>query len=623
MRKLFVKQRLESKLFMIERNESQKRAIAHLSGPMMVLAGPGSGKTSVIVERTEYMICQHGISESSILVVTFSKAAAREMKERFLARRKTERSGVTFGTFHGVFYGILKHAYHLNASNIIRPEQRNQFLKELVCSCCPDMKDEKEFLEDLAGEISLVKGNRVSLEHYYSTNCPDDAFRKIYRGYEARCRRERLLDFDDMLVQCYELFVQRPDILQGWQQKFQHILVDEFQDINQLQYDIIRMLAKPEDNLFIVGDDDQSIYHFRGARPEIMLNFKRDYPKMEQVVLDVNYRSTGTILQKASCLIGNNRKRYEKKLSTPNEGGAPVKIVAYQNPYEEAQDLCREIVQYQNEGKDLRQVAVLSRTNMEASVLVEKLMEYQIPFTIRDRLPNLYEHWIAANMMAYLSMGQGDMSRSNFLAVMNRPNRYISREAVYESAVSFESLRMFYEDKDWMCDRVDEMEIHIKRLKNMTPYAGITYIRHGIGYEEYLRDYALERKIKPEDLYEVLDRIQESSREYLTLAEWQEHIRQYTQQAAEQQQNLNEKGEGVTIATLHSSKGLEFDRVYIINVNENVIPYRKAQLDFQLEEERRLFYVGMTRARKELKLCYVYKQYDKKMKKSRFLDEIQ
>ena len=606
----------------MKRNESQKRAIAHLSGPMMVLAGPGSGKTSVIVDRTEYLIRHYGVAESSILVVTFSRAAAREMKERFLKKHGTTRSGVTFGTFHGVFYGILKHAYNLNASNITRPEQKRHFLKELVSRYCPDMREEKDFLEDLESEISLVKGSQIDLDHYYSVNCPDQEFRQIYRGYVKRCEQERLLDFDDMLVKCYELFVQREDILRGWQQKFQYILVDEFQDINQLQYDIVQMLARPQNNLFIVGDDDQSIYHFRGARPEIMLNFQKDYPDAQTVVLNVNYRSTEAILQKAGLLIGHNEKRFAKKLSTPNKKGSAVTVQAYQNPYEEADAICRELAKLKQKGEDLQDTAVLSRTNIEAAILVEKLMEYQIPFTMRDRLPNLYEHWIAGNMLAYLSMAQGDMSRGNFLSVMNRPNRYISRDAVYEPVVSFESLRIFYEDRDWMCDRIDEMEEHIKRLKRMSPYAGMNYIRHAIGYEEYLREYALYRKIKPEELYEILDRLQESAREYKTLEEWKDHIRRYKEEADRQQREQNEKREGVTIATLHSSKGLEFDKVWIINVNEEVIPYRKAQLESQLEEERRLFYVGMTRARRKLQLCYVYKQYDKKMKKSRFLDEI-
>lgn len=604
------------------KNQSQIRAIAHLSGPMMVLAGPGSGKTSVIVERTEYLISHYKVPETAILVVTFSRAAAQEMKERFLKRHRSQSSPVTFGTFHGVFYGILKHAYGFNASNILKPAQQYQFLRELIATHAPDMQEDKEFLEDIIGEISQVKGNRIPLEHYYSANCPDDAFRRIFEGYTQRCRRERLLDFDDMLVYCYELLTQREDILKGWQQRFRYILVDEFQDINQLQYDITALLACPEDNLFIVGDDDQSIYHFRGAKPEIMLNFRKDYPQAATVVLDVNYRSTEEILKGAGRVIGNNKNRYAKKLTTPNGRGRAIRIRDFENPYRESLEIAEELARAKEQGEDMKDTAILTRTNVEAGIMVEKLLEYQIPFTVRDSLPNLYDHWITRDVLAYLKMARGDMKRGNFLAVMNRPNRYISREAVYEPEVSLESLRMFYEEKEWMCDRIDLLETHLKRLRDMTPYAGINYIRHAIGYEEYLQDYAAYRKLKAEELYEILDRLQDSAREMPDLKAWQKHMEDYAREAQAQQQKNRIAREGVTVATLHSSKGLEFRQVYILNVNEDIIPYRKAQLDSQIEEERRLFYVGMTRAREELHLCYVKKQFDKEMTKSRFLEEL-
>ncbi len=589
----------------------------------MVLAGPGSGKTSVIAERTEYLIRKHKVQESSILVVTFSRAAAREMQERFLALHKGQASGVTFGTFHGIFYGILKQAYHLNASNILRSDQKRQFLRELASRYCPELAEEKEFLEDLESEISLIKGNRISLEHYYSTSCGDEAFREIYRGYVDRCRSQRLLDFDDMLLECYALFTNHPKILASWQTRFRYILVDEFQDISKLQYEIIRMLAKPENHLFIVGDDDQSIYQFRGARPEIMLHFTQDYPDAETVALTVNYRSTPEILKRTSRLIAHNQNRYEKHLTTPNPPGEEVEIRDFKNPWEEAGILCRELAGRKEKGEDLAQSAVLFRTNLEASFLAERLMEYQIPYSMRGGMPNLYDHWIASNLLAYLKMAQGDMRRSHFLQVMNRPNRYLSREAVTQSVVSFEDLRCFYEDRSWMCDRIDELENHLKRLRSMSPYAGINYIRHGIGYETYLREYALARKMKPEELLHILDQIQESAKPYQTLEAWQAHIKRYTREAADKPKSQEQKREGVLLATLHGCKGLEFDRVYILNVNEGIIPYAKARLDAQLEEERRLFYVGMTRARRTLTLCYVHEQFDRKMEISRFLEEIE
>lgn len=607
---------------MIKRNPSQKRAIAHLSGPMMVLAGPGSGKTSVIVERTAYMINEGGISPSNILVVTFSRAAAKEMKERFLGFTGQQYTPVTFGTFHGVFYGILKQAYGFTAANILSEEEKFSILKELTLNYGGDLAEEGDFAEEIAKEISVVKGNKISLEHYYSSCCPDEVFRKIYQGYRETCQRRRKLDFDDMILYCYELFSQRKDILAAWQKKFQYILVDEFQDINQLQYDIVRMLAQPQNNLFIVGDDDQSIYHFRGARPEIMLNFTRDYPEAETVTLDVNYRCSGRILSSAMRVIGENKKRFSKQLSTPNQDGEAVQIREFQNPREEYLAVVSELRERIENGERLEDTAILLRTNQEAEGLVGALMERQVPFNMKEKLPNLFQHWICRNLLAYMHFAAGEKSRKYFLEFMNRPNRYISRDALSLSpVVDFEELKEFYKDKDWMCDRITTLETHLRVLKGLAPYAAINFIRKGMGYEEYLREYAEYRKIKPEELSEILDRLTESTKGMNSLEEWETYIKEYTEKLEEQAKKVEQEREGVLISTLHGVKGLEYDHVYILNVNEGSMPYRKAVLEPAIEEERRLFYVGMTRARKQLALCYVRQQYEKKRDPSRFLKE--
>ena len=586
----------------------------------MVLAGPGSGKTSVIVERTAYMTGEGKIPSSSVLVVTFSRAAAVEMKERFLKFTGQSSTQVTFGTFHGVFYGILKQAYNLTSANILSEEEKNGILRELALNFGGELAAEGDFTEEIAKEISMVKGNRISLEHYYSSCCPDEVFRQIYGAYGNMLRERRKLDFDDMLLSCYELFDKRKDILRAWQQKFRYILVDEFQDINQLQYDIVRLLAEPENNLFIVGDDDQSIYHFRGARPEIMLNFTKDYPGAEKVVLDVNYRCSKRILDSAMKVIGRNKTRFQKELSTPNQEGEPVRLCEYANPREEYLSVTAELRKRLEQGENLENTAVLLRTNQEAEGLIAALMERQIPFTMKEKLPNLFQHWICRNLLAYMRFAQGERSRKLFLEIMNRPNRYISRDAVVSGReISFEQLRDFYKDKDWMCDRLTTMETHLRILKGLPPYAAINFIRKGMGYEEYLQEYALYRKIKPEELGEILDRLSESAKGMNTLKEWEEYIEDYTRKLEEQAGK--QKKEGVQILTLHGAKGLEFDRVYILNVNEGSIPYRKAVLAPAVEEERRLFYVGMTRARKFLTLCYVKKQYEKEREPSRFLKE--
>ena len=587
----------------------------------MVLAGPGSGKTSVIVERTAYMINEGKISASSILVVTFSRAAAVEMKERFLKFVNRDRSEVTFGTFHGIFYGILKAAYNLNASNILSEEEKYSILREMTEKFGQEMEQEGDFLEEIAKEISVVKGNCISLEHYYASCCSDEVFREIYNGYKNALRTRRKLDFDDMILCCYELFSQRPDILKAWQKKFVYILVDEFQDINSLQYKILQMLAAPANNLFIVGDDDQSIYHFRGARPEIMLNFTRDYPGAETVLLDVNYRCSGNILKTAMNVINCNKKRFRKKLTTPNDVGMPVTCKFFDNPREEAVCVAAALKKRLEKGEKLENTAILLRTNQEAESLITALMEYQIPFTMKEQLPNLYRHWICRNLLAYLHMAAGDRSRKNFLELMNRPNRYISRDALKNSQISFHDLREYYKDKDWMCDRITTLETHLRILGTLSPFAAVNSIRKGMGYEEYLREYAQFRKLKPEELLEILDRIHESTRGMKNLKQWEDYIEDYTEKLNEQAKRQRDRKEGVTVSTLHAVKGLEYDIVYILNVNEGSIPYRKAVLAESVEEERRLFYVGMTRARRKLVLAYVNRQYEKEREPSRFLEE--
>ena len=587
----------------------------------MVLAGPGSGKTSVIVERTAYMINEGKIPASSILVVTFSRAAATEMKERFLKFVNRNRSEVTFGTFHGIFYGILKAAYNLNASNILSEEEKYSILREMTEKFGQEMEQEGDFLEEIAKEISVVKGNCISLEHYYASCCSDEVFREIYNGYKNALRTRRKLDFDDMILCCYELFSQRSDILKAWQKKFVYILVDEFQDINSLQYKILQMLAAPANNLFIVGDDDQSIYHFRGARPEIMLNFTRDYPGAETVLLDVNYRCSGNILKTAMNVINCNKKRFRKKLTTPNDVGMPVTCKVFDNPREEAVCVAAALKKRLEKGEKLENTAILLRTNQEAESLITALMEYQIPFTMKEQLPNLYRHWICRNLLAYLHMAAGDRSRKNFLELMNRPNRYISRDALKNSQISFHDLREYYKDKDWMCDRITTLETHLRILGTLSPFAAVNFIRKGMGYEEYLREYAQFRKLKPEELLEILDRIHESTRGMKNLKQWEDYIEDYTEKLNEQAKRQRDRKEGVTVSTLHAVKGLEYDIVYILNVNEGSIPYRKAVLAEAVEEERRLFYVGMTRARRKLVLAYVNRQYEKEREPSRFLEE--
>lgn len=603
-------------------NKEQQQAVSHREGPMLVLAGPGSGKTAVITQRTQQLIADYGIAPSSILVVTFTKAAARQMRERFLKLTGQTATQVTFGTFHGIFYGILRQAYGITSANIAGEEERLGILRRLIQKTSMDVDDENDLIEAVSREISTVKNGRISLDHYYSQSCPDEEFRRIFQEYERLLHGKRLLDFDDLMVYCWKLFLRHPEILAAWQKKFRYILVDEFQDVNQLQYDIVKLLALPENNLFIVGDDDQSIYRFRGARPEIMLNFPGEFPQARQVVLKTNYRCSGEIVEKSQNLIRYNEARYEKDLTAVRSRGTPVEIRGFANESLETSWLLEQIRKDLAEGCPLQQIAVLFRTNVGSRMTVERLMEYNLPFTMRDVLPNLYEHWLAKNMIAYMHLAMGGRRREDFLAVMNRPNRYLSREAFYEKEMPFEILYQFYEGKEWMCDRIEKFEHDVKMMKDMTPYAAINYIRFGIGYDEFLKEYARARKLKEEELFDLLQEIQESAKGYRTYQEWFDYMEEYKEKLKEHAEQIRRQREAITVSTLHSVKGLEFDRVYILNVNEGSIPYHKAVLDAEMEEERRMFYVGMTRAREKLELYFIRERFGKEKQPSRFLEEL-
>ena len=593
-------------------NHAQTEAVAHNKGPCMVLAGPGSGKTLTIAKRIEYLIMKHKVRPEEILVITFTKYAAWEMKNRTRSICGPSSYAVTFGTFHGIYYGILKWAYRLNQSNLLSDEEKYRILREILPGIDwdqePEADEEKDYLQELAIEIGNVKNNCMDIEEYEPVKYTTEKFRKLYRTYEETKKKYRKIDFEDMLIQCRDLFMKRPDILKKWQEKFQYILVDEFQDVNQAQYDVVRMLAAPQDNLFVVGDDDQSVYGFRGAKPGIMMEFMKDYPKARQILLDVNYRSSGYIVKGALRVIGNNKIRFEKKIEAFRKPDETVHVQEVKDPVQEAEYVLERIREYREKGVSYTEMAVLYRTNVDARAMSE-LMN------------NIYEHFIALDMISYLRLSQGEYDRKYFLQIANRPNRYLTRESMKTGNVSYESLRRYYRDKDWMVDRIDQLEWDMKMICDKTPYAAIQYIRKRMGYDEFLKEYAAYRKISSEDLFALLEEIWQNSKGYGTIKEWFEHIESYGKMLKEQNKKNGEK-EGVNLMTMHAAKGLEFDTVFVIEANEGSCPYKKATADEEIEEERRLFYVAMTRAKRKLVISYVKEKNGKDLLPSRFVSEL-
>lgn len=603
-------------------NQEQKKAVLHGPGPCLVLAGPGSGKTLTIVNRIKNLIEEYHVRPEEILVVTFTRFAAAEMKSRLCSLMGKKNLPVTAGTFHGIYYGILKWAYRFGTENILSEEEKYQIIRAAASKQEMEVFDEEDFLKDIAEEIGKIKNNRLNVEEFVSSKCSADAFREIYQAYESHRKSLRKIDFDDMLVLCYDLFTARPDVLAMWQKKFRYILIDEFQDINRVQYDVIRMLALPENNLFVVGDDDQAIYGFRGADSELMFRFCDDYPDAQRIVLGMNYRSTGNIVRNSLKVIENNEKRFKKDLKAFKDGGQCVHVQETRDPNEEAEYVADEIEKRIRDGIPAEETAVLFRIHTDARPVVEELLKRKIPFQMKEHLPNLYEHFIAKDIMAYFRLAEGTAERKDLLQVMNRPKRYLGRDSLGSGKPSFEEMRKFYCDKEWMMDRIDQFEWDVKMLRKMAPFAAIQYIRKRIGYDDFLKDYAFTKKMERSELNEILFEIEEASRPFAEIGEWFRHVEEYTEALRLKARKRSENQEGVRLMTLHAAKGLEFDTVFLIGANEGRMPYQKAKKDAEIEEERRLFYVGMTRAKEMLKVCYVKTKNGREVSPSRFVDEL-
>lgn len=602
-------------------NASQIKAITHTTGPCLVLAGPGSGKTAVITKRTEYLITKCQVPPQHILVVTFTKAAAGEMRTRFTQMTSEKYRGVSFGTFHAVFFTILKHAYHYTASNIAREEIRYQFMREIIARNQIACEDESEFASNMLSEISVLKNSGVAMHNYYPIHCGKEVFRTVCTEYSRYMQENRLIDFDDILVYTKELLEQRADVRAAWQQKFTYIMVDEFQDINELQYQTIRLLCGAAANLFVVGDDDQSIYRFRGSKPELMLNFPKDFPNTQVISLSINYRCPKEVVRRAGKLISHNKQRFDKQIRSAGADGSAFCVSEFGTVQEENQAIVKMIRERVSQGARYDQIAILYRTNTQPGPLIAKLMEYNLPFRTKERIPNLYEHWIAQDLKAYFRLALGSRDRSDFLRIMNRPKRYISRESLSTPQLSFEAWQEFYQEQPWIAQRIEQLEYDLRVLARITPFAAVNYIRKAIGYDTYLADYAQNRQIPVNELFETLEELAESTKDYRHLEEWMQFTQDYAEKLKRKQQEQPDT-DSISVLTLHAAKGLEYEIVLIPDVNEGLIPYKKAVLEAELEEERRMLYVGMTRAKKELFLSYVKTIRNKKAEPSCFLAEI-
>ena len=603
-------------------NTAQQKAVCHETGPMLVLAGPGSGKTTVLLCRISRLLERGLAKPQEILALTFSKAAAEEMKSRF--ENLNGASGVSFGTFHSIFFRILRSRYGWNVEQIFQEEERRNILRNSIEAEKWDIPDLEEYISQFFSQLSLMNSELEQPNRFTPTGMPVEEFRKLYRAYEGYKERHEKLDFDDMLTQCYQLLREDAAVREYWQRKYKFILVDEFQDVNQAQFACLQILAEKHQNLFVVGDDDQSIYAFRGARPDFLLRFPTLYPAAKKVTLNTNYRSTERIVNLAERVIGNNEVRFVKNMKGIGEAGDKVTFFLAEDAAKEAAHIAEKIGRLLDEGMPLTEIAVIYRTNLQGGAFARELYKRGIPYDLRDNSGNVYEHWVAKDLLAYLLLAENEESDSALRRILNKPKRYIGKDLLAEAETMPSTLlRSFFvcpSLKGWQEENLENLRIDLNQIRKRTPYDALKYIRKVIGYDEYLEEFAAYRRTSAQVLQEIADEIMETAKDCADVRSFREQLERLSLQMKEQSRKKGQKRNGVALMTMHGAKGLEFRAVFLPSLVEGIVPHEKG-MD-TVAEERRLFYVAMTRASEKLCLSAILQRYEKERKPSRFLAEM-
>ena len=579
---------------------AQQEAICFGAGTMLVLAGPGSGKTAVITQRIRYLVEERHITPSDILTITFTKAAALEMKRRACQICRGAENAVS-GTFHSVFFQIIRSSSKFQNYSIMTEQQKLQILRPLLKGKKLDCVQMSSFCEQFLSDLSFYKNTGREREEKAGQNQAEQMqLHELRQAYEQCCRKRWLLDFDDILIYCHRLLTEDSGLRDRWENRFRYILIDEFQDINDVQYQIIKLLSANYENLFVVGDDDQAIYSFRGADPSYMHRFLEDYPKSRQVKLNINYRCGDRILALAARSIAHNKYRFEKEIKAGNSGENRVIATCFQNRAEELSFLTEEIMTHRNEGL----TAILVRTNRMAEQVSEACFRRQIPYQMREKKQDFYAQKCVVEVLSVIRFVAEGRNRSDFMAFMNKPVRYINREMLQKETVDLWALLEEYREDPEQCRIIQKLQQDLAMVEMLDPFGAISYIRKVMQYDCCLSPGETGEKEK-----EILDELLERCREFHSHTAFLAHIAAYRSKL-EQESNRkqpeadqgNAKRNPVQIMTYHGSKGLEFDTVFLPFLNSGDVPHGRNLSTMELEEERRLFYVAVTRAKKSLYL---------------------
>ena len=583
------------------------RAITHGNGPAMVLAGPGSGKTFVIAERIKALIELKNVDPGGILTITFTRKAAAQMRQRFMKISQGQYPQVVFGTFHSVFYQILKLSE--TDSNNTTPKLINEQQKYRIVSMLLEEAKKKDdslavsadMIRACILEIGRLKGQGLD-EKSAAEDLPfSGVFAQVFTGYDRMLNELGLLDFDDMILRCLRLLKSDEKVLRRWQERFTHILIDEYQDINSTQSEAISLIALPQNDLFVVGDDDQSIYGFRGSKPEIMLGFKNTYENAVLIQLNVNYRSVQEIIDVSEAVIGENSNRFEKHCSSGVKEVSDACAFSLREYHTGAEELGAMAEFFSGTVSDTR-AAVIVRTNSLAEHFAGELILRGIPAYHDGGIKDPYSYRETEDILAYLRLCGRRPELEDLFRVMNRPFRYLSRERARRGFTRMDDIADWYRDMPLMKKNADALIRDIRMAGGMRPALAIRFIRKKTGYDSFVEtsgEYG-----DPGDAIKRLDALTEEAGGYNGTAEFLRAV-SLKREMFEGRRASGGEGSGVQVITMHASKGLEYDAVWLPGLNEGTVPSKRIVSPAQIEEERRLLYVAMTRARTRLVMSYL------------------
>lgn len=534
-------------------NEAQRKAVTYGEGPLLLLAGPGSGKTFTIANRILYLI-KNGVPPERILVITFTREAALSMRRRFGEMSGGMSYPVPFGTFHSIFYQILLKSNFRNAKRLLKNSEKKTLLlpvlKQFLSHIHSEAQEAAEDLREDAAQLLSAFGyykNTMKLEEALK-RAPQRwqaDFREIMAAYERSVEKKGAMDFDDMLFSCRKLLAENEELRKTWQNRFSHILIDEFQDINPVQYEVIKLLARKPYNIFAVGDDDQAIYGFRGAEPDCLRRFAEEFGA-GKLLLDTNYRSVEEIVRVSLAVINENKNRFRKELHAAerpnNQDGAEESSGVVCTAVENKEEQYRYIISALERRERMRTetCAVLFRTNSYMQGFAARLKRAGIPYEIRERAESIYEHFAVKDVMAYLALAHGSGGKEDLLRIVNKPSRYVSREAVAECGVDFKRLRAHYKNQDEreaprggrrlsVENALNLLERQLQTIGRLSLHLGVDYILRAVGYERYLSDSAGLNKEKRQMCQDIMEWLRGDASQYESLTEWEKAQRAYTE----------------------------------------------------------------------------------------------